>query len=416
MTAVDVLHPETTTDVGTKKKILHFFPDHFNWGGIQVYLSYTLPRLQQNGDFNIVAVCTKDSKLFYKLKEAGLNVHGLSFPLKKKNIVASWFRKPLLRTLDFPVYFKMLAILKREQPDLVHIHSGRVEYACVKWAGFKLVYTYHGYGAVYNIESEKSWFHRAYYRLMRPLFQWLIPFLDGMTIVSQYERDRLYRSKFLPKSFVPDVVYNGLPHNSFTEDELAQCRQELNIPEGTKVISLISRLVPAKNTKPFIALARQLLKTKPDDLKLYFLVAGEGKQAPAFDRAFNHDSLLSKHGQYLGFRNDPAKLMAISDVIVSTSRQEGFGLRVIEAFQQGTPFVGYHVGGQVEIIPEDLRERFLAPRNNLDHLRQLILQILAEPDAEKANLAIRLKQHANQFSIDENINALTTFYKRVLAQ
>ncbi len=67
----------------TKQKILHFMPENFVWGGIEVYLQHTLPKLQASGLYEICAAVTLDSPLFHWLKEAGI----LEFLLQGKPCV-----------------------------------------------------------------------------------------------------------------------------------------------------------------------------------------------------------------------------------------------------------------------------------------------------------------------------------------
>lgn len=394
-------------------KVLHFFPDHYNWGGIQVYLANTLPKLKQQ--FEIVVVCTENSKLFHRLKEEGIKVYGLPFFFKKKHLLASWFRKPLLRTLDVGVHQKLLKILAKEQPDMVHVHSGRIEHACIKKAGFKLIYTYHGYGAVYNIETARSKFHQLYYKLMRPLFSNLIPYLDGMTIVSQYEKDRLYRGGFIPPSFEPEVLYNGIPQPNVPQEQADALRKELGIPKEAKVICLASRLMAAKNAKAFIPLAHKILALKPQGMKIFFLVAGDGNQARRFSAAFGEGGDLAEHGVYLGFRSDVPVLLSVSHLSVSTSLQEGFGLRVIESFIQGSPFAGYHVGGQVELVPEQYKSLLLSPAGDEDALARSILKVLTMTEEEQAKMSDVLRTTADNFTLDKHVAKMMAFYQKVLS-
>ena len=387
-------------------KILHFLPDNHAWGGIEVYLNCTLPQLQQQG-YQISAAVTEGGRLAERLRAAGVKVHGLP----------THIHTPLLRVLDFRVLSSLLNILKEEQPDLVHIHKGRVEQSLIRKAGFPLVYTYHSYGGPNNLENAPNNLLRFLYGCSRPLLRSLTPSLSGMLVVSDYERKRLYREGFLPKDFQAEVLYNGLP----TEEMIASVRgldrdairQELNIPADARVISFICRLMPDKNASAFLRIARRLLSDPRRTKPVYFLVAGNGKQTEEFQAAFSQDPLLSRHGQYLGFRSDVPRLITASDLTVSTSLQEGFGLRVLESMLFGRPCVTYAAGGIPEVMGLPEGQEWLVPVGDEDAFVDRILRVIHRSDDELAALAPVLQAHGKRFDVSHHVEQLSQFYQRV---
>ena len=400
-------------------RILHFMPENYVWGGIEVYLKHTLPKLRDSGNYEICAVVTQDSQLYHALKEAGIPVWGIPFPLRKKSIFRSAWVNPWARCIDLSIYWHLIPILKREKPDLVHIHNGRLEQSLIKWAGFPLVYTYHGYAGPFNIEYATKPLIRGIYRLARPLFSGLLPSLNGMTIVSHYEKERLYREKFAPTNFNIEVIPNGLPLQAIRGNLDNHCastlRRELNIPEDARVVSFVCRLRHDKNADAFLRIARQVALHPQLSKKVYYLVAGDGKYAPMFHKAFTEDPVLSQCGQYLGFRSDVPRLIAASDLTVSTSLQEGFGLRILESLLFGKPCITYAAGGIPEVMGLPEAQDWLVPLGNESAFVESLVSAINLSDETLETLSPILQAHAQTFDIPTHVQKMEAFYQRIFA-
>ncbi len=398
-------------------KILHFMPENHVWGGIEVYLSHTLPKLQASGAHEICAVVTQDSPLFHALKKAGIPVWGIPFPFRKKSLWRSAWVNPWARCIDLSVYWHLLPILKAVQPDLVHVHNGRIEQSLIHWAGYPMVYTYHGYAGAFNIEQASNPLVQWLYKLARPLFRGLLPALSGMTIVSHYEKARLYREAFAPANFPIEVIHNGLPleamRSSLNGFSAETFRRALHIPEQAFVISYVCQLRRDKNTEAFLRIARRVATHPALSKSVYFLVAGDGKHAAAFRKAFSQDPVLSRHGQYLGFRSDVAQIISASDLTVSTSLQEGFGLRILESLLLGKPCVTYAAGGIPEVMNLPEAQPWLVPIGDEDAFVNTVIETVNQPSEALAALSPVLEQHAEQFDVARHVKKLEAFYDRI---
>ncbi len=84
---------------------------------------------------------------------------------------------------------------------------------------------------------------------------------------------------------------------------------------------------------------------------LYLLVVGDGPDTAEIQRAANELG-VSERVKLLGYVTERQKYAALgmSDLFVSTSQHEGFGLVFLEAMAFGLPVVCYNRGGQIDFL------------------------------------------------------------------
>ncbi len=123
-------------------------------------------------------------------------------------------------------------------------------------------------------------------------------------------------------------------------------RQAEGIPASAGVVLYVARLVPSKNLPLFLDVAEQVLNTRPDT---HFLVVGAGPSRASFERLVASRDLGARV-RVLGFRPDLVEVYHASDVFLSTSEYEGFGLAIVEAMAAGKPVVSTDCGGPRDIV------------------------------------------------------------------
>lgn len=186
----------------------------------------------------------------------------------------------------------------------------------------------------------------------------------------------------------PTRVYtigNGLP-----ETPRPQSRLE------NRVVLAAGRLVKVKGYDRLLDAFAKVIEKRPDwKLRIY----GSGTQADK----------LSRQARSLGLHNNVAFMGATSDVEgemakaslhVITSRFEGFGMTIVEAFAAGVPVVSFDCPqGPREIITSG-QDGMLVPDGDTDAFADALLSLMDDPD-EMRRLVANGKETALRYRISK---------------
>jgi glycosyltransferase involved in cell wall biosynthesis len=207
----------------------------------------------------------------------------------------------------------------------------------------------------------------------------LVPFLSSATVatIHNVKRGRQAFKKFdriiavsseLAQQFPDrkvDVIFNGIePPQSIVKNSTLLRTMS---PEGYNgpCILAVGRLVPAKGFDILLRAWRQI------DSCLF--IAGDGEQRGMLE------SMIIEYGLadrvfLLGHRSDVFDLMASADLLVISSRREGFPYVMVEALHAGTIVVSTRVPGASEILPDAV----LLPCEDVGQLRERVKVISAD--------------------------------------
>lgn len=231
---------------------------------------------------------------------------------------------------DLGAVWRLAALMRRGAFDVVHVHLYR---ACIygriaaRLAGVPtVVTTEHSLGDTHLEGRPINRSIRALYLATARLSRITIavsPKVEQRLIDWGLERDRIV------------IIPNGLDVAAMRFDPAARdaARREFGIAPGTTVIGSVGRLHPVKGFDALIAGAAPHLR---DGAQL--LLVGTGPERQRLEeraRSVGVTDRLSLAGE----RSDVARLLAAMDVYAAPSREETFGLAVLEALAAGLPAV-----------------------------------------------------------------------------
>ena len=144
-------------------------------------------------------------------------------------------------------------------------------------------------------------------------------------------------------------------------------RAALQISPGAFVIGTIGRLHEQKGHRYLLDAAAAVLRRRTDAL---FLIAGYGPLRATLEAQASELGIASSV-RFLGYRADPAAILAALDLFVLPSLWEGMSNALLEAMAAGLPIVATSVDAAPEQIVHGESGMLVAPAN-ADELAEAI--------------------------------------------
>ncbi len=358
-------------------KILHIETGMHLYGGAkQVY--YLLKGLKQEGFGENVLVCARGSEVYDECKG-----------------VCKIYSPKISGDLDLSFLFKLIKIIKKEHPDILHIHSRR---GADIWGliGAKLTNT--KCIITRRVDNPEN---KLIARIKYSLFDEIVSISNGIKMVLSSEGINKGKIRVIPSAVDFDFYNKVCDKDWFSK--------EFNISPGWAKIGMIAQFIPRKGHRFLVEAVPEILKKHPNTL---FLLLGKGPLIGEIKGLIEKNN-IRKNIKLLGFRNDIEKILPCLDILVHPAFMEGLGVSLIQASAAGVPIVASSVGG----IPEVVRHQqngLLFPTGDRTTFIKHILRLLEDTD-----LAHKLGQNGKHvakkyFSIENMTKEYITIYKQMI--
>ena len=108
------------------------------------------------------------------------------------------------------------------------------------------------------------------------------------------------------------------------------------------------------------------------------------------------DLKVSSYVEFLGVRQDIPRLLRSADLFWMTSRGEGFGLVIAEAFLSGVPVIATNVKG-VRCLVKNRRTGLLVPSDDHSALAQATIRLWQDYSLQKSLSTTALKLATEEY-------------------
>ncbi|EWH02809.1 glycosyl transferase family 1 [Halomonas sp. BC04] len=300
------------------------------WGGLEMYPGRIIPELKRQG-WEPHGLALAGSSVAASLVEAG--IEPLTVPSRGRALLQVG---------------RILAYLKRQGIDVLHCHkSSDLRLGALLATlrpGLKLFFTDH----MGVTRAKKDLYHR-----------WAYGRVTGLFAISDATRARNVAAFPLPAERIKRL-YLGIDPEPYrprlSEAECDALRSELGVPVGSVAIGLPGRLTGGKGQDLWLE-ALGLLRDRHPDLSWHGVVIGgltaaEGSDEDYVSRLRQQVASLGLEAQvhFAGFRSDLPRLFEALDIVCVPSRNEAFGLTVIEAMAAGKAVIGSDSGAIPELL------------------------------------------------------------------
>ncbi len=283
-------------------------------------------------------------------------------PLDERVVMIPELQRELRPAQDVKSLFRVLKILKQENPSILHTHTakagaiGRIAvfiHKLIRRRNVRVVHTFHGH------------VFRGYFGKLKSLFlvwteRLLARITDVIVVVSDSQKNELCSDYSIGSDSKFRTVKLGFDLGPFfSAGRLkGQFRQSLDIDSETILVGIVGRLVPIKNHKMFLRSARIFLDNNPD-VSTRFLIIGDGELRNDLT-AFCELQGLSDYVTFCGWKRDLQEVYADLDILCLTSINEGTPVSIIEAMAASVPVISTDAGGVRDLLGSPTRPSLLA--------------------------------------------------------
>lgn len=306
--------------------------------------------------------------------------------------------------LDIAALLKIKRILKKENPDIVHLHTSKAGFLgriAAKLAAVQtVIYMPHGhifYGYTNFVLT----------KIYIVLERFSARLCDAIITLSDVEsRDFLTRKIGSKDKFF--TIHNGIDLKDYQvidTDRIRELKNEVDVKAPTPVVTVISRLEPVKGVEIFIRALAEVTRVIPN---FTALIVGSGTLRESLQlkaKSLNLDEKI----KFLGYRADIKEIISLSDIVVNPALNEGLGLVILEAQALGKVVIATEVGGVPEVIIDN-QTGILVQAGDYKSLAAAIVRILQDKELA-ARLAIEAKKRIElEFSKEKMISRLVELY------
>jgi glycosyltransferase involved in cell wall biosynthesis len=318
--------------------------------------------------------------------------------LKEKNIRVIEFNSAGILKLSLARLITTLC--SSEKIDLVHTHDSHAHTAAVVSA------------SIFGNTTPLIVHRRVDFPVSKsPLSQWKYNHASVRKMICVSEMIRTITLPAIENSEKLAVVYSGVDPERYAGIPAENIlRKEFNIPNDVPLVGNLSALADHKDYPTFL---RTISELDRRGVNAKYIIAGDGPDREKILKLAT-EARISDKIIFTGFRKDVVQVMQSLDVFLITSKTEGLGTIIIEAFLAGVPVVATRAGGIPELVKHG-DTGLLCPVGDIQCLADAVQRILDDKQLG-TNLSGRARTFAKQFSQENTAARTLELYREVLQE
>jgi glycosyltransferase involved in cell wall biosynthesis len=267
-------------------------------------------------------------------------------------IVIRQLQRELSPWKDIKAFVQLFKIIFRENPDIVHTHTAKAgasariaAYLCGLFRRRKIrtVHTFHGH--VFS-----GYFNRFVSAVIIWIERILMVITDVAIAISETQNWELKEKYRIAPSHKIRTKELGFDLHPFLEStrRKGKFRRELGINNNTLLIGIVGRLVPIKNHKMFLEIAKNFIQ-QHTDVNVKFIIVGDGELRQYLQVRLRKLG-IERYVRFCGWVKDVSDVYSDLDILALTSLNEGTPVSIIEAMASSVPVIATDAGGVVDLI------------------------------------------------------------------
>lgn len=302
---------------------------------------------------------------------------------------------PCQNQIDLSVFDTIRELVINVKPDVVHAHGYKADvyvYYALRKSRIPLVSTCHG------------WFGNDFRsRVYKAIDQYVLRRYAAVIAVSDHLRTSLLEAGVSGDHV--SLIENGIDLRPFTS-AIPSLRE---YAKGGILVGLIGRLSQEKGIDIFLRAVSIVVREFP---VARFVIVGDGPDRNKLN-ALIASLKLEENVFLLGRRDDMPSVYASLDLMVSSSRQEGLPMAILEGMASRLPVLATRVGSVPAVVINN-QTGVLVPPENVSLLADAMISLLRD-EAERMRLGRAGRDLIVQkFSADRMTTDYLHVYRRVV--
>ncbi len=343
-------------------------------------------------------------------KEKGYEVHVATsndedekFDYCDKKHAITFERSPF-KANNLKAIKQMKKLFEEEKFDIVHCHTPmggvvtRIAAKNFRKDGLKVFYTAHGFH-FFKGAPLINWL--VYY----PVEKWLARCTDVLITINEedYNRAKKFKAKRVEK-------INGIGVNEqkfqieMTEEEKNILKKELGIGQEDVVLTYVAELIPRKNQSLVIDCMKEIVDINK---KVKLFLVGTGILKEQYEKQIKELG-LENNVILTGYRKDVPKIFKITDIVVSTSKQEGLPINLVEAQMSGLPTISTNVRGNNEVTVNEENGYIIENREELIEK----LKLLIKDKDKRIEMGKKAKENSKKYTLENALREMHEIYNK----
>ena len=356
-------------------RILHVETGMNLYGGA-LQVNYLLRGLAEHEGVESILVCPENSAIGEAARE---HVKGL-------------YAVPMKGDLDLPFVPRLMSIIRRENPDIVHLHSRRggdiLGGVAAKLSGTPCILT----RRVDNPEN------RLLAMVKYRLYDHVVTISEGIRTVLTGEG--------VPPGKVTCV------HSAVDTSRYGQVcdsdwfRREFGLGGDNLACGVVAQFIDRKGHRFLLRAIPEILKAVPEATFIFFGKGPLEGQLKTMCRELGIEEKVT----FAGFRKDLHRILGCLALLIHPALMEGLGVSLLQAAAAGVPIVGVRAGGIPEIVHDGVNG-YLVPPSDISAICEKVIDVLQDNHLRRS-LGERGREIASEsFSIDAMVEGNLAVYR-----
>lgn len=355
--------------------ILHLSSES-SWRGGEQQIAYLIEELDNLGIKPIVA-CKPESKFEALCIEKGWDFHHLD----------------MNSSLDFKSGLGLKKLCQKLSIDIIHAHSS------------------HSHGTTYlsyllGNKTPVVLTRRVDFELKSNFIskhKYTFPKIKKIVCVSDAIKEIVIKTTRQREKCI--TIYSAINHKKF-EPYLGNdlLRKKYNITDEITLIGNTSAIAPHKDYYTFVDSAHYYVQNF--DQKVKFFVIGKGELEKEI-KDYVKKLQLEEYFIFTGFLNNIEEVLPSLDIFFISSKTEGLGTSVIDAFASKVPVVATKAGGIPELV-RNLETGLVSDVKDFNNLAENLFQVKKDK-----NLQDQLIKNAYTYSLQFNTKSMAEKYLKL---